>query len=128
MANEPKVTDLIGALRALSTCLRHLACGYGRDPRERTAALALLAGRIPGVSAADLDVTWKSVARPAASAVDVEKGLASYPSGSLNVPRPRNAMPPDVPRASLNGEQVGKWAGNWPILAYLSAAWRLRLS
>ena len=88
LANEPKVTDLIGALRALSTCLRHLACGYGRDPRERTAALALLAGRIPGVAAADLDVTRKSVARPAASAVDVEKGLASYPSGSLNVPRP----------------------------------------
>ena len=64
LASEPKVTDLIGALRALSTCLRHLACGYGRDPRERTAALALLAGRIPGVSAADLDVTRKSVAPP----------------------------------------------------------------
>ncbi len=80
--------DPIAALRALSTCLRHLACGDGLDPRERTAALALLAGRIPGVAAADLDVTRKSVARPAASAVGVERGLAFNPSGSLNVPRP----------------------------------------
>ena len=56
--------DPIAALRALSTCLRHLACGDGLDPRERTAALALLAGRIPGVAAADLDVTRKSVAPP----------------------------------------------------------------
>lgn len=37
-------------------------------------------------------------------------------------------MLPDVPGASLKGEQGGKWTGNWPILAYLSAAWRLRLS
>ena len=80
--------DPIAALRALSACLRHLACGYGLDPHERTAALAFLAGRIPGVAAADLDVTRKSVARPAASAVGVERGLASYASGSLNVPRP----------------------------------------
>ena len=34
------------------------------DPHERTAALALLASRIPGVAAADLDVTRKSVAPP----------------------------------------------------------------
>ena len=88
LASEPKVLDPIAALRALSTCLRHLACGDGRDPRERTAALAVLAGRIPGVAAADLDVTRKSVARPAASAIGVERGLASYPSGLLNGPRP----------------------------------------
>ena len=88
LASAPKVPDPIAALRALSTCLRHLACGYGLDPRERTAALALLAGGIPGVTAADLDATRKSVARPAASPIGVERGLALYPCGSLNVPRP----------------------------------------
>ena len=64
LASMSPAPDPIAALRALSTCLRHLACGDGRDPRERTAALALLAGRIPGVAAADLDVTRKSVAPP----------------------------------------------------------------
>ncbi len=64
LASMSPAPDPIAALRALSACLRHLACGYGLDPHERTAALTLLAGRIPGVAAADLDVTRKSVAPP----------------------------------------------------------------
>ncbi len=32
LASEPKAPDPIAALRALSACLRHLACGYGLDP------------------------------------------------------------------------------------------------
>ena len=62
LASMSPAPDPIAALRALSACLRHLACGYGLDPHERTAAL--LASRIPGVAAADLDVTRKSVAPP----------------------------------------------------------------
>ena len=55
LASMSPAPDPIAALRALSACLRHLACGYGLDPHERTAALALLAGRIPGVDTADLE-------------------------------------------------------------------------
>lgn len=47
------------ALPAIAECLRHLACGYGLDPRERAAPLALLAAGIPGVDAADLEAAAK---------------------------------------------------------------------
>ena len=34
--------DGAAALSDISECLRHLACGYGLDPRERAACLRLL--------------------------------------------------------------------------------------
>jgi len=61
-ASEPTTPDPAEALRALSVCLRHLACGYGLDPRERASALALLEAGIPGIPTADLDATRKIVA------------------------------------------------------------------
>ncbi len=60
--NEQAAPGPIEALRALSVCLRHLAYGYGLDPRERTAALTLLAGGIHGVDAADLAAAQKILA------------------------------------------------------------------
>lgn len=47
------------ALRALAICLRHLACGYGLDPRERAAALTLLEAGIPDTATADLEAVGK---------------------------------------------------------------------
>ena len=58
-ASEPKTPDPIEAPRALSVCLRHLACGYGLDPRERTACLTLLAAGIPGVDTTALQAAGK---------------------------------------------------------------------
>ena len=39
---EAVPVDGTAALEALAECLRFLACGYGPDPRERGACLALL--------------------------------------------------------------------------------------
>ena len=46
--------DGAAALEAIAECLRHLACGYGLDPRERAACLVILEAGIPGVDPADL--------------------------------------------------------------------------
>jgi hypothetical protein len=51
--------DPAGALAAVATCLRHLACGYGLDPREREACLRLLQGPLPSADLADLDAARK---------------------------------------------------------------------
>ena len=51
--------DGTAALRDLAECLRHLACGYGLDPRERAACLRLLDAGIAGVDAADLQAATK---------------------------------------------------------------------
>ena len=59
LASEPMRPDPIEALRALSVCTRHLAYGYGLDPRERAACLTLLEAGIPGTDAADLDAAQK---------------------------------------------------------------------
>ena len=52
------------SLRALATCLRHLACGYGLDPRERAACFSVLQGGIPSVHSADLAAALKILASP----------------------------------------------------------------
>ena len=63
-ASEPKTPDPIEAPRALSVCLRHLACGYGLLPAERAACLTLLAGGVPGAEAADLAAAVKLLQAP----------------------------------------------------------------
>jgi hypothetical protein len=50
------------ALRAIAECLRHLACGYGLLPAERSACLRLLEAGIPGVGDADLAAARKILA------------------------------------------------------------------
>ncbi len=52
------------ALLALSVCLRYLAYGYGLHPRERAAALAILAAGIPGIDPADLAAAVKLLQAP----------------------------------------------------------------
>jgi hypothetical protein len=52
----------VEALHAISWCLRHLACGWSLDPRERAAAIELLAGGIPGADGADLEAATKILA------------------------------------------------------------------
>ena len=54
--------DGAAALQALAECLRFLACGYGLDPRERAACLAVLEAGIPGADPADLAATTKLLA------------------------------------------------------------------
>ncbi len=51
--------DGAAALSDISECLRHLACGYGLDPRERAACLRLLKAGIAGGDAADLQAAVK---------------------------------------------------------------------
>ena len=51
--------DGAAALQALAECLRHLACGYGLDPRERGACIANLEAGILGVADADLAAVAK---------------------------------------------------------------------
>ena len=57
---EPAVpADGAAALSDISECLRHLACGYGLDPRERAASLAILEAEIPGMDPADRQAAGK---------------------------------------------------------------------
>jgi hypothetical protein len=63
-ASEPKSPDPIETLRALSWCLRALACGYGLLPAERAACLAILTTSIPGAEAADLAAAVKLLQAP----------------------------------------------------------------
>ena len=51
--------DPAGALAAVATCLRHLAYGYGLDPREREACLRLLQRPLPDAGPADIDAVRK---------------------------------------------------------------------
>jgi hypothetical protein len=50
------------ALYAISWCLRAVAQGWALDPRERAAALAILAAGIPGIDPADLAAAKKILA------------------------------------------------------------------
>ncbi len=59
---EREAAAVSDALRAIAECLRHLACGYGLDPRERAACLTLLAAGIPGVDTTDLQTAGKILA------------------------------------------------------------------
>ena len=52
------------ALYALSWCVRAVAQGWTLDPRERTAALALLARGMEGISTADLQAAVKLLQAP----------------------------------------------------------------
>ena len=54
--------DGTAALEALAECLRHLACGYGLNPRERAACVAILEAGIPGMDPADLQAATKLLA------------------------------------------------------------------
>ena len=58
----PAPPDPAASLAALSWCLRAVVQGWTLDPRERTAAIELLAGGIPGVAAADLEAAMKVLA------------------------------------------------------------------
>lgn len=51
--------DGAAALHDLAECLRFLACGYGLDPRERAACLAILEAEIPGMDPADRQAAGK---------------------------------------------------------------------
>ena len=56
---EPAALSCAAALEALAECLRFLACGYGLDPRERAACLAILEAGIPDVAPVDLAAAAK---------------------------------------------------------------------
>ena len=56
---EAVPADGTAALEALAECLRHLACGYGLDPRERAACIAIVEAGIPGMDPADLQAARK---------------------------------------------------------------------
>ena len=56
---EAVPVDGAAALHAVAECLRHLARGYGLDPREQAACLAILEAGIAGVAAADLQAAVK---------------------------------------------------------------------
>jgi hypothetical protein len=62
--SEVVAPDLLEALRALATCLRHRACGWSLHPAERAACLSLLQSRIPCVHTADLAAAQKILASP----------------------------------------------------------------
>jgi hypothetical protein len=51
--------DGTAALEALAECLRHLACGYGLNPRERAACIAIVEAGILDVAPADLQAAGK---------------------------------------------------------------------
>ena len=59
---EAVPVDGTAALEALAECLRHLACGYGLDPRERAAAIAIVEAGIPGMERPDLQAATKLLA------------------------------------------------------------------
>ena len=59
---EAVPADGAAALEALAECLRHLACGYGLDPRERGACIAILEAGIPCVADAELAAAMKVLA------------------------------------------------------------------
>lgn len=62
LASEPAAAaDPSAVLHAISWCLHALARGYGLDPRERQAALALLSAGIPGVDATDSQAAGKII-------------------------------------------------------------------
>lgn len=50
------------ALQATAWCLRAVAQGWALDPRERAAAIELLAGGIRGAAVADLQAAGKILA------------------------------------------------------------------
>ncbi len=54
--------DGTAALEALAECLRHLACGYGLDPRERAACIAIVDAGILDVAPADFQAAGKLLA------------------------------------------------------------------
>jgi hypothetical protein len=56
---EPSAPDPAAALAAVAECLRHLAYGYGLDPREREACLRLLQRPLPRAGPADIDAARK---------------------------------------------------------------------
>ena len=56
---EPAAQDSAAALSDISECLRHLACGYGLDVRERAACLRLLEAGIPGMERPELQAAAK---------------------------------------------------------------------
>ena len=51
--------DGAAALSDISECLRHLACGYGLDPRERAACLCFLEAGLPGIGPGELQTVQK---------------------------------------------------------------------
>ncbi len=59
LASVPAPAAPAAVLHAISWCLRALSCGYGLDPRERAAAIAILSAGIPGVDATDLETAAK---------------------------------------------------------------------
>ena len=59
---EAAPVDGAAVLEALAECLRHLACGYGLNPRERAACVAILEAGIPGMDPADLQAATKLLA------------------------------------------------------------------
>ena len=59
---EAVPVDGAAALQAIAECLRHLACGYGLDPRERAACIELLQAGVPGIDRADLAAAVKILA------------------------------------------------------------------
>lgn len=52
--DAPAPLDPAASLATLIWCLHALACGWSLDPRERSAARALLVRGMVGISAADL--------------------------------------------------------------------------
>lgn len=62
--DAPAPPDPAASLAAISWCLRAVAQGWVLDPRERSAALALLARGMEGVSADDLQAAVKLVRAP----------------------------------------------------------------
>ena len=59
---EAVPADGAAALQAIAECLRHLACGYDLDPRERAACIELLQAGVPGIDRADLAAAMKILA------------------------------------------------------------------
>jgi hypothetical protein len=82
--------DGAAALEALAECLRFLACGYGLDPRERAACLAILEAGIPGADPADLAAVTKLMQAPrslAARARDQASALSIRLSATAETSR-----------------------------------------
>jgi len=56
---EREAVAVSDALRAITGCLRHLACGYGLMAAERAACPRLLETTTPGIDPADLQAVVK---------------------------------------------------------------------
>ena len=56
---ETAAQDGAAALSDISECLRYLACGYGLDPRERSACLSILEAGLRSLDVADLQAAVK---------------------------------------------------------------------